>query len=322
MLDYPLFAIGFVILIKGADLMVDGASSIAKKLNLSDMVIGLTIVAFGTSAPEFIVNIFASIDGRAGIAIGNIVGSNVANIFLILGATSIIYPIAVKRNTLYREIPFSFLAALVLFIFANDVLIDGNATSAISRGDGLTFLAFFVIFLYYVYSLSKKGKDDDVEQEIEEIKELAMPKAILFVLLGITGLFFGGNWIVVGASKIAKTFGMSENVIGLTIVAFGTSLPELATSILAALKKNTDIAMGNVIGSNIFNIFWVLGCSSVIKTLPISNSSNLDLYVLLFASLLLFLFLFIGKRYKFQRWQGVSFVLMYISYMTYLVISA
>ncbi|NMB82072.1 MAG: calcium/sodium antiporter [Ignavibacteria bacterium] len=315
MLTYFLFIIGFYLLIKGADLLVDGSSSIARKLNISNIVIGLTIVAFGTSAPEFIVNLFASINGNTEIAIGNVLGSNIANILLILGVASIIYPISAKRNTVLKEIPFSLLAALLVAITANDVLIDGSSFSAITRIDGLVFLGFFIIFLYYSFSITKS--DADINEM--PVKELSYLKSIAYILLGLTGLVLGGKWIVDGAVTIAESFNVSQSLIGLTVVAVGTSLPELATSAVAAYKKQTDIAIGNVVGSNIFNVFWILGSSAVIRPLPFNTASNADILVNVVASIILFFAMYVGKKHVLERWQGIILLLFYFSYITYLV---
>lgn len=317
MITYALFIIGFFLLIKGADLLVDGSASIAKKLKISNIVIGLTIVAFGTSAPEFIVNIFASVQGNSEIAIGNILGSNIANILLILGISAIIYPISAKKNTVLKEIPFSLLAIVALGLMANDALIDGAATSGITRIDGLILLSFFIVFLYYTFGITK------IEEDIaeDEIKVMNYGKAIVFILLGLAGLVVGGKWIVDGAVKIAESFNVSQSLIGLTIVAIGTSLPELATSAIAAYKKQTDIAIGNVVGSNIFNIFWILGASAIIRPLPFNESSNGDIMMTMFASIALFVIMFIGKKHVIERWQGVFMVMAYIGYIVFLVLA-
>lgn len=315
-LTYFLFVLGFFVLIKGADLLVDGASSIAKKLNVSDLVIGLTVVAFGTSTPELFVNIFASIQGNTDIAIGNILGSNIANILLILGISAIIFPLKVQNNTVWKEIPFSLHAVLVLGILANDKLIDQQVSSELTRGDGLILLGFFMIFMYYIFGIAKESNST----HDKEFKQLSNFKSIIFVLLGLTGLVIGGRWIVHGAVEIANNFGMSQSFIGLTVIAIGTSLPELATSAVAAYKKNTDIAIGNVVGSNIFNIFWILGISAVIKPLPFHPSNNVDIGMTIIASSLLFAFLFTGKKHLLERWEGMMFVLMYIGYIIFLII--
>jgi len=317
MITYILFIIGFFLLIKGADLLVDGSASIAKKLKISSIVIGLTIVAFGTSAPEFIVNIFANAQGNSEIAIGNILGSNIANILLILGISAIIYPITAKKNTVLKEIPLSLLAAVVLGLMANDMIIDGAAFSGITRIDGFILLSFFIIFLYYTFGITKS----DTDIVAEEIKIFSYSKAVIFIILGLAGLVVGGKWIVDGAVKIAELFGISQSLIGLTIVAIGTSLPELATSAIAAYKKQSDIAIGNVVGSNLFNIFWILGVSAVIRPLPFSTSSNSDIAMTIFASVLLFIMMFTGKKRVIERWQGVFMVTSYVGYVVFLVLT-
>ena len=315
MLTYILFVVGFVLLISGANLLVEGSASIAKKLNISSIVIGLTIVAFGTSAPELIVNIFASVQGNTEIAIGNILGSNIVNILLILGVSSIIYPLATKENTVWKEIPLSLLAAILLGVMVNDTLIDGGTFSGLTRIDGIVFIAFFIIFLYYTFGISKvSGENTDLE-----IKEMSYMKSSLYIVGGLLGLVFGGKWIVDGAIKIAEGFNVSQSLIGLTVVAIGTSLPELATSAVAAYKKQSDIAIGNVVGSNIFNIFWILGLSAVINPLPFSKDSVIDIIMTIVASLILFLIMFIGKKHTVERWQGVIMILIYIGYVTYLI---
>lgn len=315
MLIYFLFVIGFVFLIKGADFLVDGASSIAKKFRVSPLVIGLTIVAFGTSAPELVVNIFASAAGNTDIAIGNILGSNIANILLILGISAFIYPLASKKNTVWKEIPLCLLATLAIGLMANDAFFDGAAYSGLSRIDGIVLLFFFIIFLYYTFGIARvSGQDGDIE-----IKNLKTSKAIFFIFLGLTGLVLGGQWIVSGAVKIAEYFGLSQSLIGLTIVAVGTSLPELATSAIAAYKKQADIAIGNVVGSNIFNMFWILGLSSAIRPLPFNLASNFDILVTIGATFILFLVMFIGKRHIIERWQGAIMFLLYVAYIIFLV---
>lgn len=315
MLVYILFIIGFVLLIKGADLLVDGASSFAKKLKIPTIVIGLTIVAFGTSMPELIVNIFASAKGQVDLAFGNVIGSNISNILLILGLSAIIYPLVVKRNTTFKEIPLTVLAVVAVGVLANDFLIDKIPQSILSRGDGMILLLFFVIFLCYIFTISKSS---DVKSDLAVQKHKYWQDALL-VVAGIIGLFLGGQWIVNGASAMARAFGMSEALIGLTIVAVGTSLPELATSAVAAYKKQSDIAVGNIVGSNIFNIFWILGVSAIIRPLPFSPALNFDMLIMLAATILLFVSMFIGQRHKIERWQGVAFVLLYVLYIVALV---
>jgi cation:H+ antiporter len=315
-MTYLLFLIGFIFLIKGAGLLVDGASSLAKKLRVSNLVIGLTIVAFGTSAPELFVNLFAAFKGTTDIAIGNIIGSNSANILLILGISALIFPLKVNKSTVWKEIPMSLLAVVLVLIMANDKLVDGLAFNSLTRSDGLALIAFFIIFLYYTFGIAKL---ENGEQGSETVKLYSTWKSVGLIVLGLVGLVLGGQWIVSGAVAIANYFGMSDVLIGLTIVAVGTSLPELATSAVAAYKKNSDIAVGNIVGSNIFNIFWILGLSAVIKPLPFKPEMNLDLLVVVGASMLLFVWMFLGKKHTLEKWQGAVFILLYIAYIAVIV---
>lgn len=317
MFTYVLFFIGFALLIKGASLLVDGASSLAKRIGVSSLVIGLTIVAFGTSAPELIVNILASINGNTDIAIGNILGSNIVNILLILGISAVIYPLSVKQGTVWKEIPFAFLAVVVIVFMANDTWIDKVSVSALTRIDGFVLISFFVIFLYYIFGISKEKSSDVADPETPVYSLL---KSSFMIIGGLVGLVLGGKWIVDGAVVFATSLGVSEALIGLTIVAVGTSLPELATSAVAAFKKDVDIAVGNIVGSNIFNIFWILGISAVIRPLPFSPLLASDLLVTMLATLFLFLFLFVGKRHVIEKWQGVCFILLYVVYVVYAVV--
>ena len=318
MIIYILFLLGFVILIKGADWLVSGASAIAKKFNVSDLVIGLTVVAFGTSSPELFVNILASAQGNTDIAIGNVLGSNISNVFLILGVSSLIYPLSVTKGTVWKGIPFNLLAVLVMGLMANDQLIDNKGYSNLTRIDGLVLLGFFSIFLYYSFSIAKpiEGMDEHVPAE-----KPGITKSVLMVIVGLIGLTLGGKWIVDGAVALATNFGMSESLVGLTIVAVGTSLPELATSAVAAYKKNVEIAVGNVVGSNIFNVFLVLGISSTIKPLPFQTRSNLDIGVVILSTLLLFFSMFTGKKRLIDRWEGGVFVFLYFGYIFFRILN-
>ncbi|MFH1780939.1 MAG: calcium/sodium antiporter [Candidatus Nealsonbacteria bacterium] len=310
-----LLVLGFAFLIKGADFLVDGASSLAKKLKVSALVIGLTVVAFGTSAPELIVNIFASARGNADIAIGNILGSNIANILLILGLASIIYPLSVKKGTVWKEIPLALLAVIMVALMANDAIIDNGFSSVLTRIDGFALIAFFIIFIYYTFGIAKAEKEEG-----HEIKARSSPISFLMIAGGLVGLTIGGKIIVDSAVAIAHVFSVSEALIGLTIVAVGTSLPELAICIAAVLKKNSDIAVGNIVGSNIFNLFFILGTSAIISPLPLSLSLNFDIWALIIATFMLFAFMFIGKRRILKRWQGMLFMTMYFIYLTCIVI--
>jgi cation:H+ antiporter len=309
---YFLILIGFVFLIKGADLLVEGASAAARRYHVSDMAIGLTVVAFGTSAPELAVNLIAAVNKTTDIAIGNVVGSNIANILLILGIAGLMRPLQVTSETVWREIPMCLLATLVLSIMANDRHIDGGIINSLTRIDGLVLLCFFVIFIYYTVAGAMK---------VEGVSEL-LPKDIIspqraafYIAIGLSGLIGGGQLIVNGAVAISRNLGISEAVIGLTVVALGTSLPELATSAIAARKGNADIAVGNVVGSNIFNILFILGISAVVQPLPFRSASNLDIGVTLLATILLFLMMFTGRRHALDRWEGILFVALYMGYV-------
>lgn len=317
-LQLVLFVLGFVLLVKGADLLVDGASSVARRFNISNIVIGLTIVAFGTSMPELIVNVIASAQGNTDIAIGNVLGSNIANILLILGISAMIYPILAQRNTVIKEIPFSLLAAVVIGIMANDVLLKSGGSTQLGMADGLILLCFFIIFMYYTFSIVKT---QDELTNGDDGALLTPARSGLYILAGLVGLVVGGKWIVDGAVLMAGWIGMSEAVVGLTVVAIGTSLPELATSAVAAMKKQSDIAIGNVVGSNIFNIFWILGVSAMIKPLPFNTKSNVDIIMTIAASALLFVLMYLGKRHTIERWQGALMVMVYVSYVAYLLLN-
>lgn len=319
MIEYVLFLIGILILIKGADFLVEGASTLAHRMRVPTLVIGLTLVAFGTSLPELIVNIFAAIKGSTDIAFGNIIGSNIANILLVLGIVAIISPIKVKRPTIWKEIPFCLLAVVVLFIASNYLLIDKINIISLTKVSGLIFLCFFVIFLYYTVNLAKKSKRQ-LDKEDVEIKTYSGRKIFLMVFAGLVCLYFGGKWIVDGAVLAAKQLGLSEFLISATILAIGTSLPEVITGITAARKKETGLAVGNVLGSNIFNIFWILGVTALIAPIAIPQFINMDMIFLGGATFLLFLFLFMGKKHELERWQGLAFILLYIFYIVFIVI--
>jgi cation:H+ antiporter len=307
--------IGFIPLIYGANFLVDGSSSLAKKFNIPNIVIGLTVVAFGTSAPELIVNVFSSLQKTSDITMGNIIGSNIFNIAVILGVTSVLKNLNVKTSTTWKEIPMALLAVVLVVIMINDVTIDKNKISELSRIDGMVLISFFIIFLSYTLSIVKSGKS---EEKIE-IKEYTVLKSSMLTILGFAMLVIGGKVIVIFAVKLAKSMGISERIIGLTIVSMGTSLPELATSISAALKNNVDIAIGNVVGSNIFNILFILGISSIIYPIPLLEGVNLDITLNISLNFLLFLFVFSGKGRKIERWEGIFFIMIYIFYLAYLI---
>ena len=309
---------GFLLVIKGADFLVDGASALAKKFSISELVIGLTIVAFGTSLPELSVNVFASMTGNSSIAIGNILGSNIANILLILGISGLIYPLVVKKSTVWKEIPLCLLAIILLGIMANDKFIDNAEVSVLSRIDGFVLISFFIIFLCYSFSIAKPSEMPEVSLNT---KKVSTKKIAALIFFGFTALILGGKFVVDGAVNIAIALGISESIIGLTIVALGTSLPELATSAVAAYKKNSEIAIGNVVGSNIFNVFFILGVSSVIRPLPFEPQNNFDIGVAIMATFLLFIFMFTGKKHKLDRWQSGLFLALYAGYILYLILN-
>jgi len=317
MITYLLFVAGFVLLVYGARFLVDGAASIAQKYGISNIVIGLTIVALGTSSPELVVNLIASFKGADDVAMGNILGSNNSNILLILGISAIIYPLAVNSNTKWKEIPFAIAAALIIAILANDDWFSSEITvSQISRFNGIILILFFLVFMYYAFSIARV---DDQHGEVP-VKKFPFWKSLIMIPLGIAGLALGGKWIVDGAIKIAATMGMSEALISLTIVAVGTSLPELATCVVAAYKKNPGIVIGNIIGSNIFNIFFVVGISAVVQPLTFNKAMNFDVVVGIISTILLFVFLFFPRKKILERWQGWVLFLLYIVYITMLVL--
>lgn len=317
MLPYILLIAGFAILIKGADFLVDGATSISRRYNISDLVIGLTVVAFGTSSPELFVNLVAGIKGNTDIAVGNILGSNIANILLILGVSSVIRPLSVTEGTVWKEIPFSLLAAIVLGILANDVVIDGAALSSLTRSDGLIFLSFFVIFMYYTFAIATEIEGMD---ELVPTKRYSILRSMLMIIGGLIGLSLGGKWIVDGAVVIAQRLGVSQSLVGLTIVAVGTSLPELATSAMAAYKGKLEIAVGNVVGSNIFNVLLVLGISATVRPLPFQLKYNWDIAAVIISTFLLFAFMYTGKKHLLDRWEGAIFILLYVAYVTFRIV--
>ena len=315
MIDALFLVGGLLLILWGANALTDGAASVAKRFHISNLVIGLTIVAFGTSAPEFVISFLSSFNGSAGLAIGNVVGSNIFNCLMIVGVTAIVAPIPVGKGTLAKEIPLCVLSSIVLFLCANDILLDGGAANIISRSDGLMLLCFFAIFVGYTFAIAKNGAGE----EEGEIKSFPVWKSVLFILLGLGALIGGGQLFVNGASGIARSLGVSESIIGLTLVAGGTSLPELATSVSAALKKNPGIAIGNVIGSNLFNAFAVLGASATISDLPLGGITNFDFATLIMASVLLWIAgFFMGKRII-TRPEGIFLVACYVAYTTYLI---
>lgn len=311
MLSLSIALLGLICIVKGADWFVNGAASMATRLNVSPIVIGLTVVAFGSSLPELVVNLMASFQGTSGLAIGNVMGSNIANILPLLGGTALVTPLVLKRSTVWREIPLAILAAILVFMMGNDGLFVGRSESILDRIDGMVLICFFFVYLYYTFGISRKSV------ETENYKELPWFTSFGFVILGSAALYFGGHWTVVGSSEIARVFGLSEALIGLTIVGIGTSLPEFATTFLAARRGQADLAIGNAIGSNIFNIFWVLGVSATVRPLPFNLENGLDAFFVVAASILLFLMMFMGKRHTLGRWEGLLFIGIYLLYLVF-----
>lgn len=318
MLNIIFLLAGLALILLGANILTDGSASVAKRFNISDLVIGLTIVAFGTSAPELVISVLSSLKGSAEMAIGNVVGSNIFNMLMIIGCTALVMPMKVGDGTMSKEIPLVILSSLVLAAFANDVLLDGGAANVISRIDGLVLLGFFLIFMRYTFAIARNGGES--QEESQEIKLMPVWKSAVFILGGLAGLIGGGQLFVEGASGVARSLGVSESVIGLTLVAGGTSLPELATSVTAALKKNPGIAIGNVIGSNLFNIFFVLGCSASIAPLPMGNINNMDMAVLVGSSVLFWLVGWFFRKRTITRPEGALLILCYVAYTTWLIL--
>jgi cation:H+ antiporter len=311
-----LLLVGFIILIKGANLLVGGASSIAKKKGISSLAIGLTVVAFGTSLPELIVSLFSALNGRVDAAFGNVLGSNIFNTLFILGIAGAIYPLVVQRNTVKFEVPISLGALGIMYLIVNDVLFWGSDKNVLSRIDSAILLTCFVGFLYYIYLTMSSSS------EVEEGEPVKIHKTFIsigMIVIGIAGLVLGGNFVVDSAINIAQHFGLSERFIGLTILAAGTSLPELATSAVAAYKKNTDIAIGNVVGSNIFNIFFILGITGTVSPIPYNAIMNTDMYILAGSTVLLMIFMFTLNTRKLDRWEAVIMLVLYIAYTLYLL---
>ena len=306
--------VGFVILIKGADLFVDGASGIALNFKVSKMLIGLTIVAFGTSAPEFAVSVKSLLSGSGDIVLGNVIGSNILNILLILGVSSLFHFLNVKNNTVKKELPIMILLSTLFSVLLFDHIFDGG-TDSFTRGDGIVLVLFFMVFLYYLIAMMRKKVD--VNQEVED-KQLSMKKSLFFTLIGIVGIVLGSNFVVDSASKIAAALGVTERLISLTIIALGTSLPELVTSVTATRKGEFDIAIGNVVGSNIFNICMVVGVPvSLFGGIASYTLNIVDLFVMLLAAVLLFAFSYKDK--KIGRKEGIIFLTIFVIYYSYVI---
>jgi cation:H+ antiporter len=310
------FIVGIVLVIFGADWLTKGASGIARRFGVSELVIGLTIVAIGTSLPELVISVGSAVKGSPGIALGNVIGSNIFNGLLILGVTALITPIRFNSRMLTREIPFNLLASIVLILVSGSMLVGGGADEFVTRYGGLLLLCFLAVFVRYTFSIPN---DDDVEA-LE--KPMSIGKVLLFILLGLAGLIFGGNIFVNGATELARVAGLSEAVIGITIVSAGSSLPELAVSVSAARKGNVGIALGNVLGSNILNIFLILGCSATITPISLDGFSFVDFYVLLTSSLLIYIVTRFGGKAVINRFEGALLVVGYVAYTTWLIMDA
>ncbi len=315
LLQVIILVVSFIILIKGADIFVDGASSLAQNFKISKMLIGLTIVAFGTSAPEFAVSVKSIISHNSDMVLGNVIGSNILNILLIIGICSLIKPVLIKNNTIKKEIPIVILISTLLFFLIKDDLFNSGIRNEISRNDGFIILLFFTIFIYYLISIVRNKKDNDADDYIQ----YGMTKSILFTVLGIFCIIIGSNFVVESASRIASDLGISQKMIALTIVAFGTSLPELVTSIVSIKKGEQEILVGNIVGSNIFNIGMVLGVPvALFGGIPAIGFNNYDLFVLLLSAFLLFLFSI--KDHKINKFEGISMLIVFAIYYTFVII--
>lgn len=310
--------LGLGLILVGANALTDGSSAIAKRWGVSDLIIGLTVVAFGTSAPELVISLVSALQGSSELAVGNVVGSNIFNVFAIVGITALARPIKIERSIMTTEIPLVVLSSLVLLVMGNAPFLDGSSERMVTRVDGLILLLFFTIFMKHTFASAKNPSAEDAN-ETGQVKGMRPLKAWIWIIAGLAGLVFGGNLFVNGASGIAKGLGVSEAVIGLTIVAAGTSLPELATSVTAALKGKTGIAVGNVIGSNLFNIFMVLGTTATIRPLGFGSIGNFDLLTLTAACVLFWIFGWFFKERTITRVEGGILAACYVAYTVVLV---
>lgn len=315
-LNILLLIIGLALVVGGANFLTDGAASIAKRFRLSDLVIGLTVLAFGTSAPELTVSLMAALKGSADIAIGNVIGSNIFNILAIVGITALIMPLTMSNSTIRIEIPLTILSSAVLFFMANDRLFDMAGENVITRTEGFVLLAFFLIFLFYTFNMSKG------EESPGQVRQFALPLSIIMVIGGLVALVFGGDLFVDNAAMLAGRMGVSESVVAITIVAGGTSLPELVTTLVAAIKKRPGMAIGNIVGSNLFNILLILGVSSSISPIRIQGITVVDYGIFILATILLYIFgLFFGDK-TIKRFEGSILLSLFVCYTVYLVMTA
>lgn len=313
LVDIILLVVGFAVLIKGADLFVDGASNVALNFKVSKMLIGLTIVAFGTSAPEFAVSVKGLLSNSGDIVLGNVIGSNILNILLILGVSAIIHPLVVKNNTVKKELPITLLITSLFAVLLSDNIFDKKLTNSFTRGDGIVLILFFLVFIYYLITLMRNKVEEEKDKEV-----MPLFKAIMFTLVGLISIIIGSNFVVDSASALAKAIGVSERLIGLTIIALGTSLPELVTSVTATKKGEYDIAIGNVVGSNIFNIGMVIGLPvALLGGIGTIVFSYVDLIVMIATALMLFIFS--RNDYKISRREGICFLLVFVVYYGYVM---
>ena len=303
LVSFLLLALGFILLVSGAGKLIEASSSLARRLNIPEIVIGLTIVSLGTSSPELVVNIVASIKNESDMVLGNVLGSNIFNVLIVLGVTSITGTLTVKRNTTWLEIPLSLMGALMVLIIASDKLLDHQSVNIIGRIDGIVLVCLAIIFLVYNLELAKK---ENKEVEIQG-KQQRIVIAIFWLLVGLAGL--------INATAISREFGIPERIIAITVIAVGTSLPELVTSLMAVRKGKVDLAIGNVVGSNIINIFFILGVSSIITSVPVPENTFLDIYLNIFAAVLLFFFLLLSRKRQLLKWVGILFIIIYCLYI-------
>lgn len=316
-MTYLLLLVGFALLVKGADYFVEGASKIAQSLRVSPLLIGLTIVAFGTSAPEASVSFIAAFEGNSDVAIGNVVGSNIFNITFILGVTALVFPLLVQSETIRKEIPFALLGSVALLLLISDIQLQALDSNLITRTEGIMLLLFFAVFLYYIFEVARKDRLNTEENPVDAAN-ISKLKNSLLTIGGLAGIVFGGTLVVDNSIEIALALGMSETLVGLTIVAVGTSLPELVTSVTAALKKQVDIALGNIIGSNIFNIFFILGTSAAISPLTVDSKIFSDVWLMIGVTVLLMILA--RTKYKISRIEGSVLAVIYIVYVVYIIL--
>lgn len=316
-MTYVLLLVGFALLIKGADYFVEGSSKIARLLKVPPLLVGLTIVAFGTSSPEATVSIIAALEGSSAVSLGNVIGSNIFNITLVVGITAMLNPLKVENETIRKEIPFTLLASVALWVMISDIALQGAGSNVITRNEGIILLLFFAIFLYYIFEIALSNREK-TKEDTDDTTGITWGKNLIFTIVGLAAIIFGGDMVVNNATTIALSIGMSETLVGLTIVAVGTSLPELITSITAALKKESEIALGNIVGSNIFNILLVIGASATITPLAVDSKIFFDLiFMIVFMAVLL---VFSRTKFRISKTEGIILAAVYIAYVVYIII--